>query len=551
MEVHNGSDIGIEIWQTNDGNPGNLEKVAWIEAPGEQFRYPHICQVQPNNDDFVIKFLDVNSENRSYLQIITYDGGQTWEGIYYYFNHGDYKSIITHKGLDTSDFHFTSLWQWDNSSFPDISYQLLYGWDSVKLFGYAYYEEIGGEPAPLTEVTVEELLHGAPPTIYAYNIDGNMYELFLLYGFQAFAIPSPAQLRVIMKDTSSSCSVNLLETTEELFFPEPYPYPHAVQFDSVVDIHYRDAKDFPHHYARVDTGASVMKMLLDYLGWNSSEWNWPQDVYDEQTLFDTYAGGDVIDGSEMAQGLNAELDAIMGDGYWYFFGHTTNDTSPNRPLMYMLLMMDYPVDWYHPGDPSYPPLNGHPHRVPAAVPINGTFETWVAVRGFHTDQASWPSYPQDVTIHGLWLNDPRVGGWSHTYVTGQTFLDDYYFMVDGEYHVVCDPPVGEEIPAAGADIAIAEQEEIFSARQQSMIKRAAKGAGGLTGLVSGNLVTGAAHDAYMEIFEIEQATIEELGIEALGDLTGIEYGADEISVSFTNAEVVVGYGGELLEFTTF
>jgi hypothetical protein len=204
-------------------------------------------------------------------------------------------------------------------------------------------------------------------------------------------------------------------------------------------------------------------------------------------LYNAYAGGDVIDGDEMAQALNTEIRAFTPEGYyWYFFGHSTNDTSPTRVLEYMCVMMDYYVDYYHPGDPGYPPLNGHPDHVPAAVPIGGSYENWVAVRGIHTNKTMWPPWPENLVIYGLWLDDPTPDGWSHTYVPGEVFVTDFFQMIDGEYHAVVDPPADNpvKVPSAESTATIAASEPA-DASTQRFIKFGLK-RGGLIGQIAEN-----------------------------------------------------------------
>jgi hypothetical protein len=193
-------------------------------------------------------------------------------------------------------------------------------------------------------------------------------------------------------------------------------------------------------------------------------------------------------------------------------------------------MIDYWVDYYHPGDPGYPPLNGHPDHVPAALPISGSYENWVAVRGIHTDKSSWPPWPENLVIYGLWLDDPTPDGWSHTYVPGEVFVNDFFLMIDGEYHAVVDPPADNPVKVpSGESTATIAVSEPADARTQRLLRFGFTYGGLIGDLAENELINKAS-------YEFNQVKILE-DIQCLGNSPGMPEFGNPIDIQQTE----IGY----------
>ena len=92
-------------------------------------------------------------------------------------------------------------------------------------------------------------------------------------------------------------------------------------------------------------------------------------------------------------------------------------------------------------------------NTPAAVPIYGTYDNWVAINGFAVSEDPAPDtgnpwYTPDFTVYGFWLTDPTAGGiGEHVYVTASEAESTYFLPLttgdkyDGKYLQVAEPPV--------------------------------------------------------------------------------------------------------------
>ncbi|MFH1101176.1 MAG: hypothetical protein V1726_03970 [Methanobacteriota archaeon] len=220
--------------------------------------------------------------------------------------------------------------------------------------------------------------------------------------------------------------------------------------DFVLHIHYRDLKSFPFYISQVNTGAMVMKMMLDYLMWNKTiHPEGPSSMYLEQTLYNQYKGSDtVINGSELCRGLNVEIDdrnASPAWSYGYFFAPYAS-TNMNDALKQICIWLDYPVDYYNNLREVDVPKPGHPNHVPLAVPCYGNYNNWMVIRGIHTNKNAWLP-PQQLLVYGFWVNDPKTGGLDeNTYVTIPQFLNTYFLLINDpgdfyhqHYLVITDP----------------------------------------------------------------------------------------------------------------
>lgn len=112
--------------------------------------------------------------------------------------------------------------------------------------------------------------------------------------------------------------------------------------------------------------------------------------------------------------------------------------------------MAYPVTqslWWMPG-----PLVARPYT-PAALPIFGSYNRWVAVNGFAASAnpapipRTDPWFTPPVTLYGFWLTDPTVGGLGqHVYVTASDANVIYFKPMktnddyNGKYVQIAEPP---------------------------------------------------------------------------------------------------------------
>jgi hypothetical protein len=97
---------------------------------------------------------------------------------------------------------------------------------------------------------------------------------------------------------------------------------------------------------------------------------------------------------------------------------------------------------------------------------------WKTLRGFATDVDPCDddnvfNIP-DMTVHGLWLNDPAIGGLGYNvYVTGDEFRD-MYEQVDGKYRSVVEPPEGIDVVKVEANLRKARISYVKGKRNQML-----------------------------------------------------------------------------------
>jgi len=223
--------------------------------------------------------------------------------------------------------------------------------------------------------------------------------------------------------------------------------------------------------------------MLDYLMWNSTTHpSGPPDVYSEQTMWDNYSGGDHINASELAYGVNNEIDDHGHAWIYGYFMAPNGYDDASVALRRICTWVDFPVDFYNYARQVPVPKEGHPNHVPVAIPLNGTYDHWVSVRGIHTDHDAW-NYTGPLSVYGFWLNDPHMSGLgSNTYVTLEKLASEYYDVLDvpGDYYnnkfvVVTDPPQleGVETPAVTAtEIIFAQHPAGFTNIESLYVQRA-------------------------------------------------------------------------------
>lgn len=98
-------------------------------------------------------------------------------------------------------------------------------------------------------------------------------------------------------------------------------------------------------------------------------------------------------------------------------------------------------------------LTAHPNT-PAAVPIYGTYNRWIMVKGYAAsvnpcpEPRTNPQYTPDFTVFGFWIKDPVINGiGKDTYVTAQECRENYFLPLstqddyNGKFVQVAEPPI--------------------------------------------------------------------------------------------------------------
>ncbi|MFH1101205.1 MAG: CARDB domain-containing protein [Methanobacteriota archaeon] len=337
--------------------------------------------------------------------------------------------------------------------------------------GDCYYQDFN----PVNELTVDVTNLNTKRTWQA-STNNNHYSLALTPGHDVNATET---LRIIARDNQDSVNVtDHVVTAGEVTAG-------SMTLDLIVRVHYRDLKIFPFYPALMDTGAAVAQMMLNYLWWNSTlNPSGPPLYYPSQSILFTEfnsQGGLWINGEEMAGGLNAYAPSPI-EQYGYFFS-PSNSTNVNEVLQSICIWVDYSMSFYNQYHVENPwPKPGYPMHVPVAIPTGGNYNSWMTVRGIHTDQDAWMSYPDfpAITVYGLWLNDPKTGGLGgNTYVTTQTFLNLYFKTLnvrndryDGQYLAIIEPPQGIPEPEYQS-VTIGQNPAGFS-KQENIVVRSAQ-----------------------------------------------------------------------------
>jgi len=370
-----------------------------------------------------------------------------------------------------------------------------------------------GDMSPVTTLDVEAMNLQTGERWQATTMN-NHYSLLLSPDDD---VSAGQTLRVTARDRDESVNITEYTVTEDDIIAA------AITLDLVLNIHYRDLKAFPYYLAVWDSGAMVMKMMMDYLMWNSTTHpNGPPSVYSELALYNAYKGPDsTINGSELAGGLNNEIDDhAHGWIYGYFF-NPAYSTDASEVLKQICIWLDYPVDYYNENRPVDVPKPGHPNHVPIAVPTQGNYNNWMVVRGIHTDRNAWLP-PTDLTVYGFWLNSPvvPVGDYpsENTYVTVSRFLSNYFTALsvpgdyfDGQYLAITDPYQGfDERTLDTIDITVATTPSVLTSTETQFIQHAqqSKPLSALTGIAQ-NIIVRAAFEQTMDVLKYDQTTFSE------------------------------------------
>ncbi|MFH1101023.1 MAG: LamG domain-containing protein, partial [Methanobacteriota archaeon] len=309
------------------------------------------------------------------------------------------------------------------------------------------------------------------------DTDDNHYSLSLIIGAD---LSAGQTLRFIARDRDESVNVtDYIVTAQDISAG-------FILRDLTLSVHYRDLKKFPFYLSQVNSGAMVMKQMMDYLMWNNTLYSEPQDVYSEQTLYDLYSGGNHIDANDLAAGLNTEIDDQHQTPPWqygYFFSPSVYDASQGfETLKTIAIWVDYNLSAYNDVRDVDVPKMGHPYHVPVAIAA-GTYDWWMNIRGIHTNRSLWDGHniiSNPVSLYGFWINDPTPGGLGeNTYVTADYFINNYFLPLnlpgnpnDGKRVMVTDPPRGIQINPDSSDITITPVITGFASNEAKLIQSA-------------------------------------------------------------------------------
>ncbi|MFH1100445.1 MAG: C25 family cysteine peptidase [Methanobacteriota archaeon] len=392
----------------------------------------------------------------------------------------------------------------------------LIGANRVTIEGYCYYHDMS--PVNSVSVEIKNLNTGEQ---WEASTNNNHYSLVIYAGRDVNASET---LRFTARDNDESVNVtDHVVTAGEISAK-------SINQNLILNVHYRDLKQFPFYTATMDTGAAIAQMMLNYLWWNSTlnPSGPPMHYADQQQLFTWFntQGGLTLTTDEMCAGLN-QFKPLPIDLYGYFFTPASN-TSATVVLRDICIWLDftYGVDYDHNGDFGYPtfwPKPGHPTNVPIAIPTYGNYNNWMTVRGIHTNRSAWQNYPDFpvITVYGFWLNDPKTGGLGgNTYVTTQQFLTTYFQPISiigdtykNKYVVITDPPEGVVTNTETCTVSFAETSSPLTPSEIKLVQTNLKRSGVLHDYAVNTLVT-AARKSVENVLKYDQAELYNLFTEA-------------------------------------
>lgn len=231
-----------------------------------------------------------------------------------------------------------------------------------------------------------------------------------------------------------------------------------------------NAEHFPYHPALDNgadpvekfSGAAVLKMLLQYIWWNRFDNpEGPPELEDpqlslQQLLYEF--------GQPMNYPINQDLMRLDGWAMW----QTIQDLDPPyKPFHYnfglkarmsleealrdIAKWLAYPAGGGS-DNPGGHGVDGYPVYIPGAVPLFGTYDHWVVVKGIQATKDPWNN--SDFGVCGFWINDPHPQGLGeNTFVTAEQFAMMYYrpmTEVDpddplyNKYVALLEPPQSDE-----------------------------------------------------------------------------------------------------------
>jgi len=220
------------------------------------------------------------------------------------------------------------------------------------------------------------------------------------------------------------------------------------------------------------TGAATCQMILDYIREGAEQPTVTQDEIYEYAKgpqpFGPELNADEVDKalghfdpydslvSNWADSYDSLPDGNPFQGYNYTVDTYDPASGPDAMNEYMRDIchwMAYTVtqeDWWE----SEVALVARP-TTPAAVPIGGTYDHWVAVKGYATSENPCPQprtnpwYIPDFTVYGFWMKDPLIAGLGQdTYKIASECASNYFMPLttndsyDGLLLQIAEPPAG-------------------------------------------------------------------------------------------------------------
>jgi hypothetical protein len=320
--------------------------------------------------------------------------------------------------------------------------------------------------SPVNDVTVNITNLDTGMSWWADTID-NYYSLELQPGEDIYV---DDVLRIIAKD-----GVEWINVTDHTVTQNEIDTGGATE-DLILNEFYLDLTDFPMYQAESPyhemCGPAVAQMALNYMWWNSSQYPEPPMTFDDQLwLYDrgienNSNPGDYFD----LQGMWSVVQGYKPEPYneygYNFNKHHHAELATS--LKQICQWVNYTVGTYGGHKP------GHPYHVPSIIPAYGDFTNWMAIRGIHTNNYSYPM-PDELTVYGFWMNDPYPAGLGgigeNSYKTGNEFVTYYYNTMTvgdyiGEYLAVLEPPESVE----NCELIIAESKPRFNSLQKYLLK---------------------------------------------------------------------------------
>lgn len=209
--------------------------------------------------------------------------------------------------------------------------------------------------------------------------------------------------------------------------------------------------------SRYYSGASCLKMVLDYEGFNTYSQNQlhnyaaaQNELTDQNTCIDPRGMYLTLNNFEIktAYNFNAEKRTTIESAY---------------DNMCYWLSYDVPGVW------------PRPEKMPAIIPLNGNYMDWVVVNGYSSTDN--PQTSTGYTVNGFWITDTDVNGiGKNIYITADD-LKNYYKPIvsddsyNGYYTAILEPPAG----AAQVQIAGPKIYPNFSVNEKSVIAAAKAG----------------------------------------------------------------------------
>jgi len=179
------------------------------------------------------------------------------------------------------------------------------------------------------------------------------------------------------------------------------------------------------------TGSASIWMTAKYL-WNTAY------TYDQDQIYAMTAHDPAHNGEITPQSYASHLTSIDFPNYNFAVRTVTNMT---RAIQEAIYWIDY-----------LPPGGKH---APGAM-LSGANWAYKIIRGFQTDEKPYlpGSSASDITVFGVWVNDPTMGGLGHNvFVPANGFAEVFLPSdADGNYYLVAEPPSGSEYDDYMADM---------------------------------------------------------------------------------------------------